>query len=133
MTRLQWTPDLDVGVASMNAEHQKLIQLMNRFAEVAESGGPKARAEQALGALAAYTVQHFQDEEAEMAKMGYPGLAQHQVVHKSLLQQLEGNAAAYKKSGDHKPLLMFLTVWLRAHIRGIDSRYGKHANGMAAR
>ena len=132
MPYLEWTPELDVGVGAMNTEHQKLIELMNHFADLAKKGVPRPEAAKALEALGQYTVEHFQHEEQVMEAMGFPELAKHQRIHRSLLEQFAEHAARFNRTGEHEELLMFLKVWLKSHIKGIDTKYGKHAKVSAA-
>ena len=131
MSYLEWTPDLDVGVGEMNDEHKQLIELMNRFHEVAESNAPRADAVKALEELGEFTVKHFRDEEAVMERIGFPGLDPHRRIHKRLLEQLGEHVEKFKQSGQSGELLMFLKVWLKAHIKGIDTKYGAHAASAA--
>lgn len=131
MAYLEWTTDLDVGVANMNDEHQKLIELMNRFAELADAGASRAQATAALDALGKYTMEHFRDEEAMMARMRFPELDKHKLIHQALLRQFGEHADNFGRTGQHQELLMFLKVWLKSHIKGVDTKYGKHAANAA--
>lgn len=126
MSYLEWSNELDVGVEAMNAEHRHLIDRMNRFSDLAR-GGTRSEALAALADLGAYTVEHFRHEEELMQGMGFPELKKHQGVHRRLLEQFSDKSEEYKRSGDPEDLLMFLKVWLKSHIKGIDTKYGKHA------
>lgn len=132
MPYLEWTPELDVGVDQMNQEHQKLIDLMNYFADIAEKGVPRPEAVKALEALGAYTTEHFAHEEVVMERMAFPDVAKHKLIHRSLLKQFGEHAEKFKATGKSAELLMFLKVWLKSHIKGIDTKYGRHANSSAA-
>lgn len=125
-----WDPDkLALGVAEMDAEHMRLIELMNRLQRLYASGAPAAEQGKAFAALADYTVRHFRDEEAYMERVGYPGLAVHQGVHRNLLSKVNAHAQAFKEKGHFtEELFAFLHMWLRAHICGVDMKYAHHAN-----
>ncbi len=134
MSLMDWTPELDVGVAAMNHEHRVLLDLMNKLHDLAERGvtGPEAIA--ALEALQKATVDHFAHEEAYMDKMGYPGAARHKVIHASLLERFGAEAEKVRAANGEvgRSFFDFLTYWLSAHIKGIDKKYGAHVAGQNA-
>lgn len=129
MSYLEWTPELDVRVSAMNDEHQQLIGLMNRFHELTSQGAPRGEAIGALEALGKFTTQHFAHEEGVMEQMGFPELDKHRRIHKRLLEQFGEHSNAFQQSGNADELLMFLKVWLKAHIKGIDTKYGQYKHG----
>ena len=70
MGMFDWDPAYDIGVTSMNREHQVLLQLMAKLQGVCDANAPKAAVLTAVDALAAYTATHFRDEEALMERIG---------------------------------------------------------------
>jgi hemerythrin len=135
MTFFQWDEQLDVGVGAMNDEHKELISLMNRLHERNLAGASKTELLKAIKDLAQFTVKHFTDEEAFMESIQFPGLETHRLIHKDLLQKFTKQAADFEHGSAMKvpeSMFTFLRVWLSAHIRGIDCKYGKHAEGRAA-
>lgn len=118
-----------LDVREMDAEHQKLISLMNGLHALHERKATAAELGKALGEFAAYTVKHFADEEAYMAKIGFPELRVHAGVHKSLLARVTEYADEFKRTGKlTDAFFMFLKTWLKAHICGVDTKYGQHAH-----
>jgi hemerythrin-like metal-binding protein len=116
-----------VKVPDMDREHQQIILLMNKLYTLYKSGASSAEQGAALTALAEYTVKHFHDEEAYMAKINFPGLTVHKGVHKNLLDRVGQFAATFKATGKvGDDLFVFLKMWLAAHICGIDMKYGVH-------
>ena len=134
MSYFEWNSNLDLGVDSMNDEHKHLIDLMNKLHALNESKSPHATLLRAVDDLAGYTVKHFADEEAFMASVNFPGLATHKLIHQQLLQQLSEQRDAFAQAGGTVPdaFFKFLKHWLSAHIKGIDMKYGRHANANAA-
>jgi hemerythrin-like metal-binding protein len=126
-----WDPaKLSLDVPEMDREHQTLIRYMNALHDLYVMKAPAAEQGKALKALAEFTVKHFADEEAYMAKIGYPGLKIHQGTHKNLLDKVGAFAAAFQASGKlGDDLFVFLRMWLSAHICGIDMKYSTHAHG----
>jgi hemerythrin len=127
MAFYEWTERLDVHVPAMNSEHKELIRLMNELFDKNEAGATRPELTAAVDALAKFTVKHFEDEEAHMAKIGFEGLETHKIIHQQLLTQFTAFVDTFEKSGDakiDKKFFDFLSVWLTSHIKGIDTKYG---------
>ena len=124
----QWDPEkFSVLVQSMDDEHQRLIAIMNRLHERNEAGAGKIELAGIVKELAAFTVEHFKNEEAHMEAIGFPGLASHKLIHKDLLEKFGGYAEEFEASGElTDEFFLFLRRWLKAHIQGIDRKYGEH-------
>jgi hemerythrin len=129
MPFLEWTDDLDVHVNSMNSEHKRLIDLMNKLYDLNEGEAPKDQLIKALTDLKDYTIKHFKDEEKIMEKLEFPKLNNHKFIHKNLLEKIDALATDFIEGpGDLLPdaVFSFLRHWLSAHIKGIDGQYGRY-------
>lgn len=133
MKLMEWSDTLDVGVTSMNHQHQKLLDLMNRLYEGKTNGAPFDSLIPILSELKSYTIEHFQEEEKFMESINYSGIASHKIIHQQLLS----------KFGEQENLILdtrtfpdsffsFLKVWLSAHIQGIDMKYGLESQSKQA-
>ena len=126
MDAFLWNPCFVTGLADVDAQHQHLVKVINRFGEVVmrQQGATDSEMETVFTELADYAQYHFSEEEAMMAAIGLaPRLVeQHRQSHDSFLEevaQLHGSVAA--DSGEAaKSLLQFLTHWLAYHILGSD-------------
>lgn len=129
MPIMLWDNSLDVGVGAMNDEHKMILDAMNRIFDATQAGRTGEEIDRLVGRLGAICVKHFQDEEAYMASIGYPGLANHKMVHQGLLERYARHAAEIKAAGGRADdaFFHFLRHWLRSHIKGIDIKYGEHA------
>lgn len=121
----EWDPKkFSVSVQSMDNDHMKLIELMNKLHQLHESKAGRAEQGATLDALAAFTVRHFQGEEKYMESVKFAGLATHKIIHQNLLAKVTQFVSDFKGG---KPLsdefFTFLKVWLSAHIQGIDRQY----------
>lgn len=124
MTVMSWGEQFRIGVESMDAQHQRLIEIMNRLHDLYEADASRDEQSKVLGELAEFTVKHFQDEEAHMEAIGYDRLDSHQTIHKQLLSEFASHQQAFEKTGELTPRFFnFLKLWLTAHIQGIDSKY----------
>ena len=120
---------LGLGIPEIDGEHQQIIQSMNRLYHLSQSGSRGPQLGQAYDNLAAVTVKHFKDEEAYMAKIGFPDVRKHSLVHKQLLDRLGQFKSEFDKTGVFgEEFFMFLKMWLKAHICGIDTKYAQHVN-----
>lgn len=80
-----------------------------------------------LKRLLDYTRKHFSEEEAMLAKAGYPALDQHRAVHRDLTKKVEEYVTRHTQ-GDPTvgpQLARFLSDWLNSHIQSTDQNYGK--------
>lgn len=133
MSFFEWTQKLDIGVGEMNDEHKVLIGLMNKLHDLNAKNAATWEIEKALTELGSYTTKHFSDEEAYMAKISYPGLTTHKIIHKDLLEKFGAHVEAFKTSQKLAPdFFSFLTIWLNAHIQGIDTKYGEFSKKQAS-
>ena len=134
MPLMNWDSSLDVGVAKMNDEHQQILDLMNRIFDAREAGQTGPGVIRLVDQLGQVTIDHFRDEEAYMESTGYAGIASHKLIHKDLLDKFTGFAGDIKANDGEVPekFLTFLKLWLTAHIRGIDMKYGPKADLLKA-
>jgi hemerythrin len=134
MALMDWSSALDIGVEAMNAEHRKLLDIMNRLFDQAKAGAGKATLGATIRELGAYTVEHFSDEERYMQKIAFPDFERHRLIHQDLLRKF----SAFQQEFDAGPgvvsdgFFSFLRLWLSAHIQGIDKKYGDHSKKKAA-
>ncbi|CDK99850.1 Bacteriohemerythrin [Magnetospirillum gryphiswaldense MSR-1 v2] len=134
---LRFTEDMRIGHLVIDADHQRLIEIINQFAEAStvhtlfEGAAPSDCAtvmHQTLKSLIAYTKEHFAKEEKIQRECMYQYHAMHVQEHHALVVQLEEIARTYfvRKS---KPLNRkaleelreFMNFWLVNHVMKFDS------------
>lgn len=122
---LVWDPSkLGLGVPAMDHEHEKLIGLMNAVHQLHDAAAPRTAQAKAVAELVAYTRKHFADEEAYMQWIGLPQARIHAGVHRQLMTRLQDFTQAFERTGRlGDDFFVFLTMWLRAHICGMDTKY----------
>lgn len=129
MPLMTWDQSLDIGVEPMNREHRDILDAMNAVYDGAEAKqfGPGMNAK--IARLGEITTRHFADEEAFMAKVGFPELSTHKMIHQKLLKDFGEHAQSIAAAGGvpTRDFFTFLRLWLSAHIKGIDLKYGKFA------
>jgi hemerythrin-like metal-binding protein len=120
-----------VSVEQMDQEHQKIILLMNRLYDQNQEKEKKEVMLTTIVELANFTKTHFQHEEAYFDTLkGYSGGETHKYIHADLLKKLEDFKVKFEGGNGvvGKDFFEFLDLWLRAHIGGIDKKYGEISN-----
>ena len=123
---MEWDPaTLATGIPSIDLQHQKLIDLINRLHAAMLEGKSRIEAPAILSDLADYTVLHFKHEEDIFDRIGYAGSVDHKRQHAELVAQvvkLQDDAKAGKFTVGMETM-DFLKSWLTDHIRGTDFLY----------
>ncbi len=125
MAFLNWNNGFVIGVQAMDVEHQEIVRLMNELHSHHEVGASRAVVSGSLDALVAYTVKHFEDEEAYMRRVKFSGYQVHRITHQHLLSKLGEFKSAYDSGSSDldAKFFQFLKLWLSAHILRIDMKY----------
>ena len=131
---LEWNSELDVGVAELNRQHQRLIDIANELYRLSRQGNNEYAMRRVMDSLINYTATHFRYEEMLMERYGYPDLAAHQEKHARLVEKVMG----FKHRIDRGELLVdelmdFIREWLNRHIRHTDQEYTAHLNQQGVR
>lgn len=135
MPAFTWSNLFETGLAEVDAQHRRLVGLVNQLGEDAHSGDP-ARIDQALAELADYTVYHFQCEEGIMTAAGVA--ARHADRHRDTHQRFVAQVVDWinrRKAGEDlhlAPLIEFLANWLVFHILGDDQSLGRQVLAVRA-
>ncbi len=125
MALIEWTPALSVGVAELDGQHKKLIDIINRFNDAMKTGKGSAALSGALKEVADYTIYHFGYEEKKLVEIGYAGLLKQKTEHKLFVDKLKN----LQKDLDAKKVMLsiefmdFLKKWLTLHIAVNDKEY----------
>ena len=121
---MDWKEKYSVENALIDKQHQALFGLVNEVADKVKAGNmPEVKA--VVNRLAAYTVEHFRDEEAIMKKAKYAGFEDHQMIHAELIAKVQELQLKLEKN---QPVSMvgiirFLSDWLTVHILNDDMAY----------
>jgi len=122
-----WNKSFEVGVASIDGQHRRLVELINALAAAITEGDKLPDVRSLFGQLMDYAAEHFSDEEKLMATCTLPEAEkeQHRKAHR-------GFVAKARSIMDHPDLLQtdaaeqvleFLTTWLISHILVSDKKF----------
>ncbi len=135
MEMVEWSENLSVGIAMIDEQHGKLIQLMGELHDAIKRNEAADMIEDILTNLFNYAQVHFAAEEELFRKHKYPEMALHELEH----QRFIAKAFAFKerlnakKPGLSLELLTFLSSWVLNHIELTDKRYSRHLHDCGER
>jgi hemerythrin len=126
MPLIQWQPEFEIGIPSIDHEHRELIALINELHANLSKHAPKEAINAFLGEVHAGISAHFALEEKLMQEMGYDEYVAHKADHERLLDEIRDimdafDADAYFDYGES--LAEGLRIWFTEHFRTLDARY----------
>jgi len=128
MKIFQWTALFETGLVEVDAQHQRLVELVNDLADKIDSGEPE-QLKATLVALAKYTVYHFQCEEQLMNAAGVDQdhAQRHIETHRLFVKQVSDWIEHQHEDAQIAlpQLLDYLANWLIFHILGDDQSMGR--------
>lgn len=121
--QVDWKSEYSLGIAQMDAEHYKMIELMGRIEEAKGRPDELQMVWKVLQDLLSYLSTHFLHEETLMERASYPGLARHREVHRAFKERIQDMEYA---SIDAATLHKTLREWQAQHILQVDRAYVEH-------
>lgn len=122
----KWSPAFLTGLDEVDAQHQRLVELINRLGAALTEGSDVLEQEAAATqvALLDYSHEHFRDEELMFVTAGVDPrhVEYHRREHQTFIDEIQALAA----SGQSRPAelierdLRYLVSWLGYHILGVD-------------
>ncbi|MGN6222157.1 bacteriohemerythrin [Pseudoxanthomonas sp.] len=136
MALLVWQDDLNTGVDVIDAQHRRIVEMINRL-HIANRSMERIAVAEVIEELVDYTLSHFAFEEELMEEAGYPFSAAHKRVHQLFAKRV-GEYRMRFEAGDDigDELRSMLARWLYNHIRSDDKDYAdavKHHLNLFAR
>ncbi len=122
MRIMTWDDSLNLGIADIDRHHKNIFEQVNGFFARMMFGEGLEAAPEMVATLANSLKQHFREEEAAMARAGYPNLAAHRARHEAFWVAFEPlKAKVESKDPDAGPqLLEFAVTWMSEHIKVED-------------
>lgn len=116
---IAWNDSYKIGNPEVDQQHQHLFELTNQF--ITTEGIANMRA--LIIQLYKHTREHFEQEEALMRQVGFPGLTQHQENHNQFLRRLSELSMDVGKGYMNKPAIVnLMTEWATKHIPKEDAQ-----------
>ena len=129
MALIEWDDSLKLGVAVVDAQHERLIGIVNRLHEAIMEGRGADVIGEIMDELIVYTATHFSMEEKYFAQFNYADAEEHKQEHDALIEKVTAfvddfeRAPAESRAALAKELLQFLQIWWRYHMMDTDSKF----------
>lgn len=136
MAFMVWNDRLMTGIAAIDGDHRKLVDMVNELYEAIREGKGHDAVHRVLDRLVEYTRFHFGREEALFARTGYPGQQQHKAEHDGMVAWVAGvqaHCADGTAAGPSLEVMNYLKDWLFDHILGSDQQYVAHLRATGVR
>ena len=132
MAFVDWKPVYSVGVVEIDAQHRRLLDIINQLHDAMKMGGKPARLAEVVNELVGYTRYHFAYEEKMLESARYGELEEHRRKHRAMVAQVEAfrEEATSGKATVSMKLMTFLKDWLTKHIMETDQRYASAVAGV---
>lgn len=131
MAILTWDEKYSVGIAEIDGQHKRLIQMINDLHEALVAAHGRQKLGEILAQMLDYAAYHFTAEESLMVTHGYPLYGAHKREHEGFTAK----ALELKQRVDAKgfvltlEVLQFLKDWLSHHILVNDLKYAPFLRG----
>lgn len=122
MALFAWDDKFKTNHAIIDADHRKLVDLVNQLADAMQAGKGKDVCGKVLNDLINYTKTHFATEERLMTVHAYPRAAEHKAEHAKLIKDVMDFKVKFDSGAltVTSSLLGFLRDWLINHISHSD-------------
>lgn len=125
MTVLRWESAMQLGVPAIDADHKRLVGLLNQLHYAVIAGEDEEGIGRLLEDLVGYTQTHFAREEDLMERGGYPELQHHRQIHERLADRMQAFRDSFLQSPDDFDMHRFydfVSGWLLHHVLGEDMK-----------
>lgn len=130
---IEWTPDLAVGLETIDDQHKELYRRINQLLEACGQGKGRQVVGETLTFLEDYIVTHFGNEESYMKQYAYPEYDHHKAQHTYYINSLAQLKDILAKDGPGIHLIVktnqVVVDWLNGHIRNIDTKLAAFLKG----
>lgn len=122
----KWCDKYSIHNDEIDKQHKKLFELAANVEMISDKPIHKGQIKFILADFFNYMKEHFSEEEKYMTKIGYPELANHQKIHKSIIQSMIDLIQNIKSTNDLKEKLNIIaSKWLLEHILKEDMKIEK--------
>jgi hemerythrin len=135
MANIEWSDDLSVGISRIDAEHLKLIEILQGLEDAIRAGRDADLIEDTIVNLFNYAKIHFAAEEELLRQHKYPEEKLHELEHSKFIAKafdFRENFDA-KRPGLNLEVVKFLSGWILSHIQITDQRYTRHLNKLGVK
>ena len=123
-----WNSNFETGIAEIDRQHRRLVDLINALATAVADGGKLPEIESLISQLIDYAVIHFADEERllDVAPLPEDEKVLHRRAHRAFVEKAKEicQHPGLQRAEVSEQVLEFLTTWLISHILRSDMKIG---------
>lgn len=125
MSPITWTSDLAVGHTEIDAQHQWLVDTVNRLYYTLDDQHDRAFTITTINDLLTYAWSHFRTEEEVFRQIHFADAEEHVREHEGFTSQVVAFRTRFVTFQENifAELLDYLSDWLTTHLRDSDSKY----------
>jgi methyl-accepting chemotaxis protein len=129
MQLMEWSDELLCGVPSIDDSHQEIINMVNTFYSDMMHGNGMEAAREAVDRINSIMEIHFEEEEAFMASINYPDLAEHKRKHQDFMSKFRvlEEATLNQQEGANTETFDFFSTWIQNHIFNDDRKFAEYS------
>lgn len=133
MTLVEWDETLILGVPRIDADHEKLVEILNRCYSALMRHDHTRELNEIVAELLDYTEYHFGTEETLMLQAQYPAAKEHTAAHRTFIKSIHNFKDRFEAGESFVAIdvLVFLKDWLVAHIQNTDRSLAQYASEVA--
>lgn len=129
MAYVDWNPSFSVNNSLLDEQHQQMFVIISELHDAIFHKNARKQLIVAIRQLIEYTQKHFAEEERQMERSGFPGLAGHKAAHEKLKQQvieIEQHLHDAEDSMAGDVIEFLLSDWLVKHVLEMDKQYAPY-------
>lgn len=123
MPIIRWDNKFDTGIEKVDAQHRKLIELINLAYDAIAKGREEETVLKLIDGMLSYAQEHFEYEEQVMQEREYDGLDAHREQHRKFWEEAERFRKNYPQNTEVLQIFTYLNKWLANHILHEDKKF----------
>ncbi|MEJ5299442.1 MAG: bacteriohemerythrin [Thermodesulforhabdaceae bacterium] len=130
MPIVRWDDSFSVGIAEIDAQHKRLVEMINELYDAMRQRKGKDVLSEILDGMMSYAAVHFATEEKYFVQYFYPETESHRKEHRDFKKKADEFKKRFESNeiGVAGEVVDFLATWLKSHIKGSDKKYGPFLN-----
>jgi hemerythrin len=131
MAFIDWDETFSVGVASIDEQHKRMVDIVIALYNSIIPGMSDATFAGLFDSLVDCAETHFKHEESFFERTDYSRAEQHRQKHNALKEQIAFWREDVINRGDpekSRTMMEFLKSWLVDHVKDEDKKLGAHLN-----
>jgi len=120
--KYDWKDEYNVGVESLDIQHRKFLENLNKMADIINKGKCKERISELFFSLGHFAENYFTQEEMLFKEYQYPNFSKHKEAHNAFIEEVIKLKEEFSNNSTTvcKNIYLFLENWFNNHILQYD-------------